>query len=35
MTAPVRAGPSGGWGSFVSDLELAQGELIARPPASG
>ena len=30
VTAPVRGG-SGGWGGFVSDLELGQGELIASP----
>ena len=27
VTAPVRAGQSGGWGGFVSDLEASQGEL--------
>ena len=32
ITAPVRAGASGGWGGFVSDMELGQGELVARPP---
>ncbi len=31
VTAPVREGQSGGWGGFVSDLELSQGELIAQP----
>jgi quercetin dioxygenase-like cupin family protein len=33
VTAPVREGASGGWGGFVSDMELGQGELIAKPPA--
>ena len=32
VTAPVREGPGGGWGGFVSDLELGQGELVAKPP---
>ena len=32
ITAPFRDGPGGGWGGFVSDLELGQGELIAKPP---
>jgi quercetin dioxygenase-like cupin family protein len=31
VTAPVREGPGGGWGGFVSDLELGQGELVASP----
>ncbi len=31
VTAPVREGPSGGWGGFVSDMESGQGELIAKP----
>lgn len=31
ITAPVREGMSGGWGGFVSDMELGQGELIAKP----
>lgn len=31
VTAPVREGVSGGWGGFVSDMELGQGELIATP----
>ncbi|HNB50626.1 MAG TPA: cupin domain-containing protein [Anaerolineales bacterium] len=31
ITAPVREGTSGGWGGFVSDMELEQGELIAKP----
>jgi quercetin dioxygenase-like cupin family protein len=35
MTAPVRDGQSGGWGGFVSDLELSQGQLISRPPGLG
>ncbi len=32
VTAPVREGSSDGWGGFVSDMELGQGELIAKPP---
>jgi quercetin dioxygenase-like cupin family protein len=32
ITAPVREGISGGWGGFVADMELSQGELIAKPP---
>lgn len=32
ITAPVREGASGGWGGFVSDMELGQGELVAAPP---
>lgn len=32
VTAPIREGPGGGWGGFVSDMELGQGELIAKPP---
>lgn len=32
VTTPVRTGMSGGWGGFVADLELGQGELIATPP---
>jgi quercetin dioxygenase-like cupin family protein len=32
VTSPVREGTSGGWGGFVSDMELGQGELIAKPP---
>jgi len=31
VTAPVRDEPSGGWGGFVSDMELGQGELISKP----
>ena len=31
VTAPAREGASGGWGGFVSDLELGQGELVAAP----
>ena len=31
VTAPVRDGASGGWGGFVADMELGQGELIAIP----
>ncbi|MFN8492521.1 MAG: cupin domain-containing protein [Caldilineaceae bacterium] len=29
VTAPVRDGVSGGWGGFVADMELGQGELIS------
>jgi quercetin dioxygenase-like cupin family protein len=35
VTAPVREGASGGWGGFVSDMELGQGELIAKPQHLG
>ncbi len=31
MTAPARKGLNGGWGGFVADMELGQGELIAKP----
>ena len=31
VTAPTRTGLSGGWGGFVADMELGQGELIAKP----
>ena len=31
VTAPTREGSSGGWGGFVSDMELGQGELISKP----
>ncbi|MCB9134812.1 MAG: cupin domain-containing protein [Anaerolineales bacterium] len=31
ITAPVREGANGGWGGFVSDMELGQGELISSP----
>ena len=31
VTSPVREGILGGWGGFVSDMELGQGELIAKP----
>ena len=31
VTAPIRDG-SGGWGGFVSDMELGQGELMSAPP---
>ena len=33
VTAPVRDEASGGWGGFVSDMELGQGELISKPAA--
>lgn len=31
ITSPGRDGISGGWKGFVADLELGQGELIAKP----
>lgn len=31
ITSPVRDESSGGWKGFVADLELGQGELIAKP----
>ena len=31
VTAPMREGTSGGWGGFMADMELGQGELIAAP----
>lgn len=31
VTAPVRDQGNQGWGGFVSDMELGQGELIAKP----
>ncbi len=31
ITAPVREQTNGGWGGFVADMELGQGELIASP----
>ena len=31
ITAPVREGSSGGWGGFVGEMELGQGELVAKP----
>jgi len=35
VTSPAREGASGGWGGFVSDMELGQGELIAEPQHTG
>jgi quercetin dioxygenase-like cupin family protein len=32
VTSPVKEGSSGGWGGFVADMELGQGELIKKPP---
>jgi quercetin dioxygenase-like cupin family protein len=32
ITSPVREGVQGGWGGFVSDMELGQAELVAKPP---
>lgn len=31
VTSPVREASSGGWGGFVGDIELGQGEQMARP----
>ena len=31
VTSPVRDGSSSGWGGFVADMELGQGELVAQP----
>jgi len=31
ITSPVREGTSRGWRGFVADMELGQGELIAKP----
>ena len=31
VTAPARDAGGGGWGGFVSDMELGQGELISKP----
>lgn len=33
ITVPVREESSGGWGGFVADMELGQGELVATPQA--
>lgn len=33
ITAPVREGATGGWGGFVADMELGQGELVGEPEA--
>jgi quercetin dioxygenase-like cupin family protein len=35
VTAPARKDVSRGWGGFVSDMELGQGELIAKLPDKG
>ena len=35
VTSPAREGAGGGWGGFVSDMELGQGELIAEPQHEG
>jgi quercetin dioxygenase-like cupin family protein len=35
ITAPTGKGTSGGWGGFVADMELGQGELVAEPQRSG
>ncbi len=31
VTAPLREDAANGWGGFVSDIQLEQGELIAKP----
>ena len=31
VTSPVRTGANSGWGGFISDMELGQGELISSP----
>ncbi len=31
ITAPARQALSGGWGGFISDIELGQGELVSTP----
>ena len=35
VTAPVREGVGSGWKGFVADMELGQGELIAKPKHAG
>ncbi|HLO31272.1 MAG TPA: cupin domain-containing protein [Anaerolineales bacterium] len=35
ITSPVREGSGAGWGGFVADMELGQGELIAQPKQAG
>ena len=35
VTSPVREGASGGWGGFIADMQLGQGELIAQPQHAG
>jgi quercetin dioxygenase-like cupin family protein len=32
VTVPLRDRTAKGWGGFVADMELGQGELIAKPP---
>jgi quercetin dioxygenase-like cupin family protein len=32
VTAPMQQEMHDGWGGFVSDMELGQGELISKPP---
>ena len=32
VTAPLREDAVNGWGGFVSDIELRQGELLSKPP---
>jgi quercetin dioxygenase-like cupin family protein len=34
VTSPVREGSRRGWGGFVADMELGQGELVAQPPGT-
>jgi mannose-6-phosphate isomerase-like protein (cupin superfamily) len=35
VTSPIREGSGDGWGGFVADMELGQGELIAKPKHAG
>lgn len=35
ITSPVREGTDRGWKGFVADLELGQGELVAKPEHIG
>ena len=35
VTSPVREESSNGWGGFIADMELGQGELISKPPHDG
>lgn len=35
VTAPAREGSGRGWGGFVADMELGQGELLTKPPHAG
>ena len=35
VSSPTRGEASGGWGGFVADMELGQGELVAKPLQAG